>query len=138
MAAADGEERMNGRILIVDDELHVAQILGRRLAREGHEIETVRDGLEALERLRAGDPPDMVISDLQMPRMDGLELALAMAEDPALSSLPIVMLTSRGHRADETTRAKTNIVRLVAKPFSAHEMVSIVGEVLSGGGSEAA
>lgn len=127
---------MSGCIFLVDDELHVAQILGRRLEREGYTIETARDGVEAFDRIRE-TIPDMIISDLQMPRLDGLGLAEKLKQDGATSSIPVVLLTSRGHRADQETVDRTNIVRLVAKPFSSHEMVKIVREVFeaTGGGS---
>ena len=121
---------MPGSIFLVDDELHVAQILGRRLEREGYSIETARDGVEAFERISAV-MPDLIISDLQMPRLDGLGLAEKLSGEPGTASIPIVMLTSRGHRADRDIVARTNIVRLVAKPFSSHEMVKIVGELLA-------
>ena len=120
---------MPGSIFLVDDELHVAQILGRRLEREGYTISTARDGIEAFDRI-VESQPDMIISDLQMPRLDGLGLAEKLKSDPATAAIPIVMLTSRGHRADDETVERTNIVRLVAKPFSSHEMVRVVSEVL--------
>jgi chemosensory pili system protein ChpA (sensor histidine kinase/response regulator) len=128
---------MPGSIFLVDDELHVAQILGRRLEREGYSIETARDGVEAFDRI-AESLPDVIISDLQMPRLDGLGLAEQLKADPRTASIPIVMLTSRGHRADDETVSRTNIVRLIAKPFSSHEMVKVVGEVFAGLGGESA
>ena len=121
---------MPGSIFLVDDELHVAQILGRRLQREGYEIQTARDGLEAFGLIVEAQP-DLIISDLQMPRLDGLGLAEKLRNEPATAAIPIVMLTSRGHRADQDTVDRTNIVRLVAKPFSSHEMVKIVAEVFA-------
>lgn len=122
---------MSGSIFLVDDELHVAQILGRRLEREGYTISTARDGIEAFDRI-VESQPDLIISDLQMPRLDGLGLAEKLKEEPATATIPIVLLTSRGHRADADTVERTNIVRLIAKPFSSHEMVRVVAEVLDG------
>ncbi len=128
---------MPGSILLVDDELHVAQILSRRLAREGYEIKTARDGVEALGMINEFTP-DLVISDLQMPRMDGISLALKLSEDPALREVPIILLTARGHRVNNDDIEQSGIVRLMAKPFSSQEMVSVVGEVLGRSGQEAA
>lgn len=120
---------MSAYILLVDDELHVSQILGRRLTREGFEIETVRDGIDALaaveERL-----PELIISDLQMPRMDGVELVRALAADERFAGIPVIMLTARGHRVADDVMGSTGVRRLIAKPFSAHEVVTIAGEVL--------
>lgn len=128
---------MSTLILLVDDELHVSQILGRRLAREGYRIEMARDGVEALEHVRA-ERPDLIISDLQMPRMDGMALAVALTEEAGMGSVPVILLTARGHRVDQEVVEKTGIVRLMAKPFSSHEMVTVVGEVLENGRLEAA
>lgn len=128
---------MSTLILLVDDELHVSQILGRRLAREGYRIEMARDGVEALERV-ASERPDLIISDLQMPRMDGMALALALSEQAGMGDVPVVLLTARGHRVDQDVVEKTGIVRLMAKPFSSHEMVTVVREVLESGRLEAA
>lgn len=128
---------MSASILLVDDELHVAQILGRRLAREGYQVETARDGVEAIGMI-AEHTPDLVISDLQMPRMDGISFALKLAEDPDLVRIPIILLTARGHRVNSDDVDRSGIVRMVAKPFSSHEMVTVVAEVLAGAGREAA
>lgn len=128
---------MPGSIFLVDDELHVAQILGRRLEREGYTIATARDGVEAFDRI-VETRPDIIISDLQMPRLDGLGLAEKLKAEPSTAAIPIVMLTSRGHRADDATVERTNIIRLVAKPFSSHEMVKIVAEVFAGLGADSA
>jgi len=127
---------MPGSIFLVDDELHVSQILGRRLEREGYSVETARDGVEAFDRI-SEVLPDLIISDLQMPRLDGLGLAEKLRGEPGTASIPIVLLTSRGHRADREIVDRTNIVRLVAKPFSSHEMVKIVEQLLAeAGGSQ--
>lgn len=123
---------MNASILIVDDELHVAQILGRRLEREGYRVRTARDGVEAVEAALA-ERPDLVISDYQMPRMDGMALAQRLAGEPSLKGLPVILLTARGHRVDEAQLATTGVVRLMAKPFSAHEVATVVGEILARG-----
>lgn len=123
---------MNASILLVDDELHVAQILGRRLEREGYRVRTARDGVEAVESALA-ERPDLVISDYQMPRMDGMALAQRLAVEPTLKGLPVILLTARGHRVDPDLLAATGVVRLMAKPFSAHEVAAVVGEVLARG-----
>jgi CheY-like chemotaxis protein len=127
---------MPGSIFLVDDELHVAQILGRRLEREGYAIQTARDGVEAFDRI-VETRPDLIISDLQMPRLDGIGLAEQLKAEPSTSGIPIIMLTSRGHRADADTVERTNIIRLVAKPFSSHEMVKLVAEVFASRGDRA-
>jgi CheY-like chemotaxis protein len=128
---------MTAHILLVDDELHVSQILGRRLEREGYRVTIARDGLEATQ-LAAQEIPDLVISDLQMPRMDGLGLATALAAAPALAGVPIILLTARGHRIDQQVVDRTAITRVLAKPFSAHEVTAVAAQVLAETQREAA
>ncbi len=128
---------MTAHILLVDDELHVSQILGRRLEREGYRVTIARDGVEATQHA-AQETPDLVISDLQMPRMDGLGLATALAAAPALAGVPIILLTARGHRIDQQVVDRTAITRVLAKPFSAHEVTAVVAQVLAETQREAA
>ena len=83
-------------VLIVDDSITVRELLSMTFNKVGYRVEQARDGQEAWEKLRAGLPCDIVFCDIEMPRMDGLELLSRIQKDPNLSSLPIAMLTSRG------------------------------------------
>lgn len=83
----------NHTVLVVDDDPAVRDLYVDALAESGHRVEAVGDGVAALARLRRGEVPCVVLSDLRMPRMDGWELARAVADDPQLGSVPVVVLT---------------------------------------------
>jgi DNA-binding response OmpR family regulator len=109
-------------VLLADDEAHITCVVAEQLRRAGFSVATARDGEEALEmalRLK----PTLVITDLQMPRMSGLDLALRLAASPSGSMTPVLMLTARGYILDQATIAKTNIRAVMGKPFSTREVV---------------
>ncbi|RAQ44232.1 hybrid sensor histidine kinase/response regulator, partial [Arthrospira sp. O9.13F] len=83
-------------VLIVDDSITVRSLLSMTFEKSGYRVEEARDGKEAWEKLKSGLPCDIVFCDIEMPRMDGLELLSRMQKDPQLEGLPIAMLTSRG------------------------------------------
>jgi two-component system phosphate regulon response regulator PhoB len=124
-------------ILIVDDERHITSIMKRRLEGVGFSVVEARDGAEALE-LVADIQPDAVVTDLQMPRISGLELAVALRKLESTSHVPVVMLTGRSHYVSEVALSKTNIKRIIEKPFSAREVVEAVQAVLNTPAQEAA
>ena len=80
-------------VLVVDDEARVRDLYADVLAEAGHRVETATDGAAALDRLRHGGAPCVVLSDVRMPRMDGWDLAREVARDPGLSSIPVIVLT---------------------------------------------
>src|SRR4051812_29870544 len=92
---------MPQRILIIDDEAHILQVLQLKLRNAGYEVVTAVDGEEGLEyATRREQRPDLIITDFQMPYMTGLELCKALAGDPAVASIPVLMLTARGYALD--------------------------------------
>lgn len=105
-------------VLVVDDEPSVRALYVDALVESGHRVEAVADGEEAIARLQTGDVPCVVLSDLRMPRMDGWELSRAVAEDPQLSSVPVVVLT--GDRMLSFTSPARD------KPFAATELDALV------------
>jgi CheY-like chemotaxis protein len=105
-------------ILVVDDEASVRQLYLDALAEAGHRVEAAADGEEALSRLRSGRVPCVVLSDVRMPRMDGWELSRAIAEDPQLGSVPVVVLT--GDRMLSFTSPARD------KPFGIAELDALV------------
>lgn len=118
------------RLLLVDDEPHVTIVLSRKLEREGYEVQTARDGEEGY-RTAATYRPDLVVSDLQMPRVDGLGMARLLAGDPATAKIPILMLSGRGFLLDKELAKSTRIVRVLEKPFAASDIIRCAGEILS-------
>ena len=120
---------VNARILVVDDEAHIVQVVALKFRNAGLEVETAGDGDEALALVRR-TPFDLVVTDLQMPTMSGIELARAMAADSALARIPVLMLTARGHLLREGEADSANIARVVHKPFSPRGLLADVMELL--------
>ena len=116
-------------ILLADDEAHITCVVAGKLRASGFQVMVARDGEEALELARQSTP-QLVITDLQMPRMSGLELALQLRLDQATSQTPVIMLSARGYIADPEAMARTNIRKVMSKPFSAKEVVRNALEVL--------
>lgn len=83
------------RILVVDDNRTLVHLVAEILKHEGYDASTAFDGLEALEKVRS-EPPDLIIMDLDMPKMDGYEACRVLQSSPATASIPIVMLTGQG------------------------------------------
>jgi two-component system alkaline phosphatase synthesis response regulator PhoP len=124
------------RVILADDETHVSCIVARKLEEAGMRVCCCRDGEEALEAALS-ERPDLIITDLQMPHMSGLELADRVKESPATSGVPIIMLTARGYVLDEKRLGELNIVAIVNKPFSARELLRMVQTLLAGGSAGA-
>jgi CheY-like chemotaxis protein len=105
-------------VLVVDDDASVRSLYVDALESSGHQVAIAIDGADALDRLRTGSHPCVVLTDLRMPRMDGFELSSAVAHDPHLASIPIVVVTG-DHILALTSPARD-------KPFSAIEIDSLV------------
>lgn len=111
---------------MVDDDPNVAEVVSRYLEREGFSVTTVGDGRQALD-LALGNPPDLVVLDLMLPGMDGLEVCRRLR---ALAPVPVIMLTARGDEADRVIGLELGADDYVAKPFSPKELVARVRAVL--------
>lgn len=129
---------MAAKILLVDDEAHILQVLSLKLRNAGYEIVTAQDGEEAFE-LACQSAPELVITDFQMPYMTGLELCRALRENTATADVPVIMLTARGYALDTDDLAIGNIKQVLSKPFSPKQIVALVNEQLqlSAGNAEA-
>src|SRR6516162_6403215 len=115
-----------GRIVVVDDDPTVADVVGRYLIRDGHTVECVHDGYEALRRV-AEQPPDLVVLDLMLPGIDGLEVCRRLRER---WPIPVVMLTALGDETDRLVGFETGADDYVTKPFSPRELALRVRSVL--------
>ncbi len=114
------------RVLVVDDDATVAEVVARYLDREGYTVESVGDGALALERAMA-NPPDLVVLDLMLPGLDGLEVCRRIR---AVAPVPVIMLTARGEESDRVAGLDLGADDYVTKPFSPRELVSRVNSVL--------
>lgn len=123
--------------LVVDDEQHIVHVVALKLRNAGFEVETASDGEQAYE-IACRSTPDIVITDLQMPYMNGLELCQKLRQNPTTCSVPALMLTARGHSLSQEDLASTNISEVLAKPFSPREILARVESILGGDTSKAA
>ena len=120
---------MAHKILIVDDETHILQVLSLKLRNCGYSIATAVDGEDALHQAKSS-PPDLIISDVQMPYMNGLELSHALCSCRATSHIPVVILTARGHTLETSDTDIPNIRKVLSKPFSPRGIAELVAEIL--------
>lgn len=112
-------------IVIADDEAPIRLVVGEKLRSAGLIVYEARDGEEALELVRK-HRPCCVVTDLQMPYMNGLELAMALKADAATANLPVLLLTARGHVLTDDMLARTAIRRVMSKPFSVRDLLAYV------------
>jgi len=117
------------RVLAVEDDPDIVELIAHYLRAEGLEVEAASDGRLALERLRAG-AHDLVILDLQLPGLDGLSLCTELRRDKRTRGLPVIMLTARGDEADRVVGLELGADDYVVKPFSPKELVARVRALL--------
>jgi CheY-like chemotaxis protein len=117
------------KILLVDDEQYVTSLVAAKLRALGDHVTTAGDGEEALP-LATSLLPDLIVSDLQMPIMTGFELACELKKQPETAEIPVILLTARGHLVEAGEMSQTNIRQLLAKPFSAKELVAKIEELI--------
>jgi len=120
---------MSKRIMIVDDSVTVRQVLRLTLSNAGYELLEACDGEEALN-VMSGEPLDMMITDLNMPKLDGIELIKKVRQKPEYRFLPIVMLTTES--ADEKKQAgkSAGASGWIVKPFKPEQLLKVVKMVL--------
>jgi DNA-binding response OmpR family regulator len=124
---------MGKKILMCDDEAHILRAAQIKLSHAGYDVSTAADGQEAWEAILA-NPPDILVTDLQMPRMDGLELSRRVRETAATAHLPILMLTAKGFEMAHLEMAeKCGVLAVLPKPFSPRELVRYIDTILSVG-----
>ena len=128
---------MQRKILVVDDEMYVTQLLAFILRRVGDDVHVADDGEQAL--LAAAEiNPDLIIADFQMPVVDGLEMCRRLKANPATNDIPVLMLTARGHRMKPADAEGTNVRCVLAKPFSPRDLVNKVDDLIGRPGSQPA
>jgi chemosensory pili system protein ChpA (sensor histidine kinase/response regulator) len=113
-------------VLVVDDSLTVRRVTQRLLVREGYRVTLAKDGIEALERL-AEDLPQVVLSDIEMPRMDGFDLVRNIRGDARLRSLPVIMITSRIAQKHRDYAAELGVDHYLGKPYSEEDLLALIG-----------
>jgi two-component system phosphate regulon response regulator PhoB len=117
------------RIYVVEDEPDIAEVLEFNLEKADFDVEVLRRGDAALEAIRR-HPPDLVVLDLMLPGLDGLEVTRALQRDPATARVPLVMLTAKGEELDRIVGLELGADDYISKPFSPREVVLRIKAVL--------
>lgn len=112
---------MAGRVLLIEDEPNIAEAIRFVLTRDGCEVSVEANGAMALARV-AEVEPDLVILDLMLPGMSGLEILAALRAQPATAGLRVMMLTAKGQGRDRETAERAGVSAFMSKPFSNTEM----------------
>lgn len=117
-------------ILVIDDEAHITHVVALKLRNAGYEVIAAADGEEGFEAALA-NLPAIIITDLQMPYLNGLELSRKLCSTKATSAIPVLMLTARGFGLTSDDLSGTNIVGMLSKPFSPREVLEKIQELLA-------
>lgn len=120
---------MAKRLLIVDDEAKLLRAVAVDLRAEGYEVSTAGSGAEALLAV-AKSLPDLVISDIRMPGMDGYQLARRLKENPRTALIPIIFLTAKDTTADRIEGFRAGVDAYISKPFEPDELIVIIAGIL--------
>jgi CheY-like chemotaxis protein len=121
---------MSVKILLCDDEVHIVRAAEFKLARAGYDVRCASDGQVAWETIQR-ERPDLLITDLQMPRLGGLELIERLRQRPETQDLPVIVLTAKGFELKPQELAeKWGMVAVVGKPFSPRELLRLVESAL--------
>lgn len=119
-------DQSGGRVLVVEDDADIADVLRRSLRNEGYEVKTSADGVDALD-VAAGFVPDLVVLDLGLPRLDGVEVCRRLRED---GDVPILMLTARAETEDRVTGLDSGADDYLVKPFERQELLARIRALL--------
>jgi len=120
------------KILVIEDESDILEVIQYNLEREGHKVIACRNGEEGLSRIRT-DNPDLVILDLMLPGMDGVEVCQRVKSDPVTNAIPVIMVTAKGEEADVVLGLGIGADDYITKPFSPKELVARIKVVMRRG-----
>lgn len=119
----------NPKILIVEDEQAISEVLEYNLSKEGYEVELEFRGDTALDKIRSSSP-DLILLDLMLPGLDGLEICRILKRDQATSQIPLIVLTAKGEEVDRIVGLELGADDYITKPFSPREVVLRIKAVL--------
>lgn len=125
-AHAQSEPEKVTRILVVDDSPSVRHMTSKVITSAGWQAITAKDGVEAMETLRSGELPDVILTDVEMPRMDGYELVSYVQKDELFRDIPMVFITSRASEKHRERAAELGVTEYLTKPFVEADLVELV------------
>jgi CheY-like chemotaxis protein len=117
------------RILVVDDEPHIGRIIQFKLEQGPYDVALSHDGIAALERLRGSDPFDLILLDILLPRIGGIELLAQLRRMPHRKDTPVIMLTAKGNETDREQAAALGAFDFLVKPFSPKKLLARIDEI---------
>jgi two-component system, OmpR family, alkaline phosphatase synthesis response regulator PhoP len=118
------------RILVAEDEQHIAEMITFKLTNGGHQVIRARDGEEAI-RLAEQETPDLILLDVMMPVLSGFEVLRQLKSDQACRSVPVIMVTAKGQEREVVSGLRDGATDYIVKPFSLKELVARIELVLS-------
>lgn len=119
-------------VLVVEDSIPQREMITELLRGSGLDVTAASDGVEALEHIQSGQPPDLVVLDIVMPRMNGYEVCRRLKADPSTQDVPVVLCSSKGEEFDRYWGMKQGADAYIAKPFQPTELVGTVKQLLRG------
>ena len=118
-----------GKVLVVDDEVNITQILEFSIGSEGYEVLTASNGEEAIDKARR-EQPDLIILDIMMPKIDGYEACRILKANPITKNIPVVLLTAKGRDIDKRLGYEVGASDYIIKPFSPNKLIERIHELL--------
>ena len=119
-----------GKILVVDDEINITQILEFSIGSEGYEVITARNGEDAIDKARR-EQPDLIVLDIMMPKIDGYEACRILKANPLTKNIPVVLLTAKGRDIDKRLGYEVGATDHIVKPFSPSKLIDRIQQLLS-------
>jgi CheY-like chemotaxis protein len=117
------------KVLVVDDEIHIVHVVAIKLRSNGFEVVTASNGAQAYE-LACSENPDLIVTDFQMPVMDGFELVKKLRQNEQTKDIPVIMLTARSFSIEAEQKEQLNISECLGKPFSPRELLKKIEDIL--------
>lgn len=118
-------------VLVVDDEPYIGRIIQLKLESGPYRVELVQDGRTALDRLQTDDPIHLILLDIMMPHVSGLDVLAELRQIPHRRSTPVIMLTAKGHEADREQAAQLGATDFLTKPFSPKKLLARIDEIFT-------
>jgi len=117
------------KVLVVDDEVNITQIMEFSIGAEGYEVVTASNGEEAITKARK-EQPNLIILDIMMPKVDGYEVCRVLKRDPLTKRIPVILLTAKGREIDKRLGYEVGASDYVVKPFSPSQLIDKVNSYL--------
>lgn len=117
------------RVMVVDDSPSVRLATSRAVEKAGWHVETARNGVDALEKLKILPAPNVILSDVEMPRMGGYEFVSALREDEALKKIPVIFISSRTDEAIRGQAAAAGVAAYLTKPYDQVQLLDLINQL---------